>query len=143
MADSAGVVLICTSGVCVCVRACVRACVRVCAYVCVRACVRVWVVLIVCVCVCVCVCWVVVVVCVCVCARVCARARACVCVCAGNVDYKTRGGRSVGVDTVGSTMHFGTDYFTNQWPRAHATKSVTPSTLLPHLRACACVCVCV
>ena len=61
--------------------------------------------------------------------------------CAGNVDYKTQGGRSVGVDTVGSTMHFGTDYFTNQWPRAHATKSVNPSPYSPTF-LCVCVCVC-
>ncbi|PVD32830.1 hypothetical protein C0Q70_08277 [Pomacea canaliculata] len=40
----------------------------------------------------------------------------------GNRNYHNQQGVSVGVDSVGSTLHFGADYFTNQWPKAHAEK---------------------
>ncbi|XP_071096802.1 beta-1,3-glucan-binding protein-like [Haliotis cracherodii] len=37
----------------------------------------------------------------------------------GNRHYYDANGRSVGVDSYGSTIHFGTDYFHNGWSRAH------------------------
>ena len=37
----------------------------------------------------------------------------------GNRDYHDPQGASQGVDSVGSTLHFGADFYTNQWPKAH------------------------
>jgi hypothetical protein len=49
----------------------------------------------------------------------------------GNLNYRN-GGTSVGVDTVdtvGSTLHYGTNWSTNRWWTAHATVSVGGSGL--------------
>ncbi|KAK7088454.1 beta-1,3-glucan-binding protein-like [Littorina saxatilis] len=37
----------------------------------------------------------------------------------GNLHYTDPKGTSQGVDNIGSTLHFGADFFTNQWPKAH------------------------
>ncbi|KAK7088455.1 hypothetical protein V1264_022376 [Littorina saxatilis] len=44
----------------------------------------------------------------------------------GNLHYTDPKGTSQGVDNIGSTLHFGADFFTNQWPKAH--KEVLLST---------------
>ncbi|XP_076472838.1 beta-1,3-glucan-binding protein-like [Babylonia areolata] len=37
----------------------------------------------------------------------------------GNLNYHDPQGKSLGADSVGSTLHFGGDFWTNQWPKAH------------------------
>lgn len=37
----------------------------------------------------------------------------------GNANYRNPQGTSIGVDSFGSTLHFGADFFTNKWPTAH------------------------
>ena len=39
----------------------------------------------------------------------------------GNKNLK-HNGNTIGVDSMGSTLHWGTSYFTNQYPRTHATR---------------------
>nr|KAG5688615.1 hypothetical protein BaRGS_033431 [Batillaria attramentaria] len=46
----------------------------------------------------------------------------------GNMDYHDPQGQSQGVNSIGSTMHFGPDYFHNAWPKAHAEKKLSSGT---------------
>ena len=40
----------------------------------------------------------------------------------GNEHYQDDKGHEVGVSNAGSTLHFGSDFWHNKWPKAHGEK---------------------